>query len=130
MSHFVTIRTEIREREHLVGALRDLGLDFTEGQGLTVRGDARRGETADIVIRTGAAADIGLRWSGGVFEVVADWYRVEQTTALRRKQFLGELQRRYARRVVLDQAKAQNLVVEEERLENGDIVLLLSEREG
>lgn len=38
MSHFVNIRTHIREREHLVQALRDLHCQFQVGENLTVLG--------------------------------------------------------------------------------------------
>ena len=60
--------------------------------------------------------------------MVADWYRVEQLTPLRRQDFVSSVTRRYAYNVILAQAREQNLVVEEERLESGDIVIVLSER--
>ena len=128
MSHFITIRTDLREREHLLAALRDLGHVPEEGEGLTVSGDSQKTETAEILVRTGCGFDVGLRRAGEGYEVVADWYRVEQLTSLRRQAFIRELTRRYAYRVICAQAKEQNLIVEEERVENGDIVIVLSER--
>lgn len=128
MSHFIKIQTEIRERERLLDALRDLGVDVETGDGLLVRGDQRREERAEVVVRAAIGVDIGFRRVGETYEVVADWYRVEQQSQLRRERFLADLTQRYARGIVLDQAKEQNLIVEEERLSNGDIVLVLSER--
>ena len=128
MSHFVRIHTIIREREHLLQALRDMGLAFDEGPGLEVRGDSRRTESADIVVRTGSGSDVGFRKAGDEYEIVADWYRVEQVSSLRRGEFVAAVSRQYALHVVRAQAREQGLIVEEERTEGGDIVIVLSER--
>ena len=128
MSHYVRIRTQLRERNMLLRSLQDLGLPFEEGERLAVRGDPKKKEWADVIVTASPDADIGLRYNGEAYDIVADWYRIEQTGDLRREQFLKDLQRRYSYQLVLDQAKEQNLIVEEERLEDGDIVLVLSER--
>ena len=61
MSHFVRIRTQIREQEHLVQALRDLHYQFQEGQNLVVNGFLGNKETAEVVVNTGSKYDIGFR---------------------------------------------------------------------
>ena len=128
MSHYVKVRTEIREKAHLLAALDDLRLECEESGG-HVRGDQRVSEKADIVVRASASADIGLRLTeDGVYEVVADWYRIEQESNLERRSFLQRLQQRYAFHIVLAQAREQNLVVEEEVHDNGEITITLSER--
>jgi hypothetical protein len=106
-----------------------MGLKVSEGEDLPVRGDGRETVTAEIVAETGCDYPVGLRRSGDRYEIVADWYRVELHTDLRRGSFCERLQQAYSRRIVLAQARAQNLVVEEERQEDGEIVILLSERE-
>lgn len=129
MSHFVKIRTQIREREHLVQALRDLHYQFQEGQNIVVRGYAGNRETADVVVNTGSKYDVGFRRQAEEFEVVADWWGVETSTQVRQRSFLESVNQRYSYNMVKEQAREQYLVVEEEQeLENGDIVLLLSER--
>ena len=128
MSHFVRIKTVLREREILKDALRDLGLAFEEGESLAIRGDSRQTETAEIVVRAGGGFDVGFRRSGEEYEIVADWYRVERSSSLRRKDLVEAVSRRYAYRVVLAEAREQDLVVEEETLEDGNIVIVLSER--
>ena len=129
MSHFVRIRTQIREREHLVQALRDLHCQFQEGQNIVVRGFAGNRETAEVVVDTGSNYDIGFRRQAEEFEVVADWWGVESNTSLRQQSFIAEVSQRYAYNLVKEQAREQYLVVEEEQeLENGDVVILLSER--
>ena len=66
MSHFVKIKTSIREREHLIQALRDLGYTVEEGQNLTIQGDSGKTELAAIVVRTGSGYDVGFPWSGSL----------------------------------------------------------------
>lgn len=132
MSHFVRVRTVLREKDLIRAALRDLGHETDESPAAAVRGDRGRTEAAEIVVRTGSSYDIGLRPAAGVsdgsWEVVADWYWVERSTSFREKEFLDGLAQRYAYRVVLAQAKEQNLIVTEERREGGDIVIVLSEK--
>lgn len=129
MSHFVRIRTQIREREHLTQALRDLHYQFREGENLTVRGYAGNRETAEIVVSPASNYDIGFRRQAGEYEVVADWWGVETYSQVRQQSFIAQVSQRYAYNLVKEQAREQYLVVEEEQeLENGDVVLLLSER--
>lgn len=129
MSHFQRLRTQIREREHLVQALRDLHYQFREGENLVVRGFAGNRETAQVVVDSGCDYDIGFRRNAEEYEVVADWWGVECGGRLRQTSFIQEVQRQYAYNLIRDQAREQNLVIEEEQtLENGDVVLILSER--
>jgi len=129
MSHFVKIRTQIREREHLVQALRDLHCQYREGANLVVRGYAGNREHAEVVVDTGSAYDIGFQRKGQEYEVVADWWGVQGNTAIRQEAFVQQINRQYAYHVIHDQAREQNLIVEmEETLANGDVVIVLSER--
>lgn len=129
MSHFIRIRTQMREREHLVQALRDLHYQFQEGQSVVIRGWQGNRETADVVMNTGSDYDIGFRRQAQDYEVVADWWGVENNTRIRQQSFLEQVNQRYAYNLVKAQAREQDLIVEEEtELENGDVVLLLSER--
>jgi hypothetical protein len=129
MSHFVKIRTQIREREHLVQALRDLHYQFQEGENLVVRGYSGNRERAEVLVNTGSQYDIGFQRKAENYEVVADWWGVEGNTPLRQQSFIQQVNRQYAYNLIRDQAREQNLIVEEEQtLENGDVVILLSER--
>jgi hypothetical protein len=129
MSHFQRIRTQIREREPLVQALRDLHYQFQEGENLLVRGWQGQRETAQIVVNTASNYDIGFRRSAQEYEVVADWWGVEGNTPIRQTPFIQQVNRQYAYNLIRDQAREQNLIVEEEEtLENGDLVIILSER--
>jgi hypothetical protein len=129
MSHFQSIRTQVREQEHLVQALRDLHYQFQEGENLVVRGYAGNRETAQVVVNTGSDYDIGFQHKADQYEVVADWWGVERSSPIRQQAFIQQVNRQYAYNLIRDQAREQNLIVEEEQtLENGDVVILLSER--
>jgi len=129
MSHFQRIRTQIREREHLVQALRDLHYQFQEGDNLVVRGWSGNRETAQVVVNSGCDYDIGLQRKAEEYEVVADWWGVERNSQIRQQAFIQQVNRQYAYNLIRDQAREQNLIVEEEQtLENGDVVIILSER--
>jgi hypothetical protein len=129
MSHFLKIRTEIREREHLVQALRDLHYQFQEGENLLVRGFAGSQERAEVVVNTGSNYDIGFQRKADAYEVIADWWGVQGNSSIRQQSFIQQVSRQYAYNLIHAQAREQNLIVEEEQtLENGDVVIVLSER--
>lgn len=129
MSHFVKIRTQIREREHLVQALRDLHHQFQEGENLPVRGWSGNRERAEVVVDTGSEYDIGFRRQAEAYELVADWWGVEGNTPIRQQSFIQQVNRQYSYNLIQDQVREQDLIVEEEEtLENGDTVIVLSER--
>ncbi len=129
MSHFLRIRTQIREREHLVQALRDLHYQFQEGRNLAVRGYANNREAAEVVVNTGCAYDIGFQRKAQEYDIVADWWGVQGNSPIRQETFVQQVNRQYAYNLIRNQAVEQNLIVEEEQaLENGDLVILLSER--
>ena len=129
MSHFQRIRTQIREQEHLVQALRDLHYQFQDGENLVVRGYSGNRETAQVVVNTGSKYDIGFQRKAEEYEVVADWWGVEGNSQIRQQAFIQQVSRQYAYNLIRDQAREQNLIVEEEQtLENGDVVIILSER--
>jgi hypothetical protein len=131
MSHFVRIRTQIREREHLVTALRDLHYQFQESAqaDLVVRGYSGNRERAEVVVDTGCQYDIGFQKKAEQYECVADWWGVQGNSSIRQDSFIQQVNRQYAYSLVHEQAREQNLIVEEEEeQENGDVVILLSER--
>ena len=129
MSHFVRIQLQIREREHLVAALRDLHYQYQEGENLLVRGYAGKQERAEVVVNTGCQYDIGFQRQGQAYNVVADWWGVQGNSPIRQEEFVRQVNRQYAYSLVHAQAREQNLIVEEEqRLPNGEVVIVLSER--
>ena len=129
MSHFLRIQTQIREKEHLVRALSDLHYRFQQGQDLQIRGYAGNRERAEVVVNTGCEYDIGFQRRSENYEMVADWWGVERNSSISKQNFIQQVNRQYAYNLIHDQAVQQNLIVEEEKtVENGDMIIVLSER--
>ena len=128
MSHHQRIRTQWREREHLVQALQDMGFEVQEGEHLVVRTSLLWRKMSDIVAHTGCGYDIGFRLRGQEYEIVVCWPAIEQRTSIRQHQFLEQLRQRYAYNLIRDRARRLGLDVGELRtLPNGEAVLVLTE---
>jgi hypothetical protein len=133
MSHFSTVKTELRDRNALIDALRDLGHTPSEGE-RPVRG--YRGQTvlADLTIASGddtSASDIGFRWNPatGSYELVADldlWRRPQPV-----ERFLAQLTQRYALRSILAASAEEGFQVSEQRqAADGSIELVVTRWDG
>ena len=62
MSHFSTVKTELRQLEPLVKALEDMGYSPDQGE-RPVRGYRGQTVTADLAIAVQDGGDIGFRWN-------------------------------------------------------------------
>jgi hypothetical protein len=71
MSHFSQIKTQIRNLESLKDALSDLGIDWKPGP-CEVRGYRGQTHAAEVTIEQQNGYDIGFRWNGQEYELVAD----------------------------------------------------------
>ncbi len=130
MSHFSTIKTELRDRGALIEALRDLGHEPSEGE-RPVRG--YRGQTviADLAIAQAEGTDIGFRWNGaiGSYELVADLELWKQPVPVER--FLARLSQRYALRTILAATAQEGFQVsEQQEAADGSIELVVTRWDG
>ena len=126
MSHFSTIKTELRDRQALLGALRDLGHSPTEGY-LQVRG--YRGQTleAQLAVLQPNGADIGFRLNPdtGSYELVTDLDLWNQAVPVER--FVAQLSQSYALRTILAaSAEAGFELREQTQQQDGTIELVVS----
>jgi hypothetical protein len=120
----------IRDQSLLEEALRQLNYQFQSGESVPVRGYQGNQESAQVVIDTGSAYDIGFqRQADQSFTVCTDWWGVRNKTKLRQESFLQEVNRTYAHLAVKRQVLEQGLIIEEENiLPNGEIELVVCER--
>ena len=113
MSHFSTVKTELRDRQPLLAALVDLGHDPREGD-LQVRG--YRGQTvmAQLAVSQPNGSDIGFRWNAdsGSYELVTDLELWQQPVPVER--FLAQLSQRYALRSILAATAEEGFQVAEQ----------------
>src|SRR3970282_2205389 len=97
MSHFTRVQTVIRDQGLLEEALRQLNYQFQAGESVPIRGYQGNQESAQVVVDTGGAYDIGFqRQADQSFAVCADWWGVRNKTKLREESFLQEVNRTYA----------------------------------
>lgn len=130
MSHFSTVRTELRDRQALIEALADLGHPPLEGS-QPVRG--YRGQTvmADLKVPQAEGADIGFRWNeaNGSYELVTDLELWKQPVPVER--FLARLSQRYALRTILTATAEEGFQVAEQTNQlDGSIELVVTRWDG
>ena len=132
MSHFTTIKTIIRDRELLCETLRGLHHAFRVGESLAVRGYQGSTLSAEVVVSTGCAYDIGFQRQGDQsYAAVADWdwgVKREAAPQFQQDTFLRQVNQAYARCGVVQQAREHGYVIVEDRvLPSGEIEILVSE---
>ncbi len=113
MSHFSTVKTQLRQKEPLVQALFDLGYVPQLGEKV-VRGYRGQTITADLSVAMPKGTDIGFRWNEGTssYELVADLDLWNQSVPFDR--FLAKLTQRYALNTVLSATAQEGFEVAEQ----------------
>ena len=126
MSHFSTVKTELRDRESLLAALRDLGQEPSSGE-QPVRGYRGQTVTADLCCPQSEGGDIGFRWNSAEqhYELVTDLDLWKQSVPVER--FLAQLTQRYALQSILRSSAEEGYQVAEQREQaDGSIELVVT----
>ena len=126
MSHFSTVKTELRQLEPLVKALEDMGYAPDQGE-RPVRGYRGQTVTADLAITVQEGGDIGFRWNSASksYELVTDLDLWKQQIPVER--FLSKLTQRYAPNIVLAATTKEGFqVAEQTQTEDGSIELVVT----
>ena len=130
MSHFSTVKTELRDRESLLAALRDLGQEPSAGE-QPVRGYRGQTVTADLCCPQSEGGDIGFRWNSAEqhYELVTDLDLWKQSVPVER--FLAQLTQRYALQPILRSSAEEGYQVAEQREQaDGSIELVVTRWQG
>ncbi|ADI62757.1 DUF1257 domain-containing protein [Trichormus azollae] len=123
MSHFSQIKTQIRNLESLKDALSDLGIDWKPGP-REVSGYSGQTHAAEVSIEQENGYDIGFRWNGKEYELVADLQYWQQDLSV--DGFLRQVTQRYAYQTVMKETtKVGFQVAEQQKNEDGSIRLVL-----
>ena len=126
MSHFSTVKTELRDLTSLVDALGDMGHAPRQGE-LQVRGYRGQTVTAQLAVAQGNGSDIGFRWNSesGSYELVTDLELWQQPVPVER--FLAQLNQRYAVRSILAATAEEGFqVAEQTNTQDGSIELVVT----
>ena len=132
MSHFTTVRTQMKNREALVRALRSLGFSAVEVHSIPQHlygyvGDVRP-QKAEIIVRrqyiSMASNDIGFsRQKDGTFKATISEY--DQGIGYN-AEWLGRLSQQYAYEILQEHIRSQRYaVVRQEVQQDGSLRLLL-----
>lgn len=112
MSHFSSIKTQIRNLESLQASLNNLGIEWKNGPS-TVRGYQGQTTQAQIVIEQENNYDIGFAWNGQEYELVADLQYWQQPWTV--DGFLQRVTQGYALHTVLQESSKQGFSVTEQQ---------------
>lgn len=123
MSHFSTIKTQIRNLTSLKSALDDLGVDWKTGP-RSIRGYQGQTRNAEVVLEQENNYDIGFSWNGQEYELVADLQYWQQPLTV--EGFLQRVTQRYAYHTVVEESNKQGFeLAQQQKNEDGSIRLLL-----
>ena len=117
MSHFTTIKVQIKNSEVLANILTDLGRKLEYNT--QVRGYQGDKIQAEYVIRQNNGYDLGFRKDGDDnYEIIADFWGA----GINQTQFVNQIQQKYAHQMLLHTATTQGYSIEaEEVMEDGTV---------
>jgi len=123
MSHFTKIKTKLYDRVTIEKSLSDLNIVW-EPEASKIRGYKNQEQSAEIVIRQTNNHDIGFKWNGNEYELVADLMFWDQKYSVNK--FLNQINQRYAFNLITKVSEEQNFqYVESENQQDGSIRLVL-----
>ena len=114
MSHFSTVKTQLRKREPLLQVLVDLGYSPQVGN-TQVRGYRGQTVAAELAVTANKGGDIGFRWNEATnsYELVTDLDLWKETVPVER--FLAQLTQRYALNAVLSASAQEGFEIAEQK---------------
>jgi hypothetical protein len=122
MSHFTTIKTEIRDIEALQSACSELGLDLAANA--QARGYLNNQLKGDYVIQLKGPYDVALnRQPDGAFQLTCDWWEghVEKEVG---KNY-GRLLQLYGVHKAMREARRKGYIVQRKSQQDGSIKLVI-----
>ncbi len=123
MSHFSQIKTQIRNLVSLEAALKDLGILY-QTTSTSIQGYRGQTHEAQVAIAQENGYDIGFRWNGTEYELVADLQYWQQPLTV--DGFLRQVTQRYAYHTVVTETTKQGFqVAEQQKQADGSIRLVL-----
>lgn len=120
MSHFSTIKVQIKNGDTLYQVLQELG--YQVERNTAVRGYQGDTTQADYVIRQSNGYDLGFRRNSENYELVADFWgaRIDE------KAFINSISQKYAHKTLMATVQEQGFNVEEEEtLQDGTVRLVV-----
>ena len=108
MSHFTTIKVQIKQGEVLLQVLKELG--YQVEQNTQVRGYMGDKTNAEYVIKQSNGYDLGFRKNGEGYELVADFWGAE----INQQEFINNISQKYAHKTLMETIQTEGFNVEED----------------
>ena len=110
MSHFTTIKVQIKQGEVLLQVLKELG--YQVEQNTQVRGYMGDKTNAEYVIKQSNGYDLGFRKNGEGYELVADFWGAE----INQQEFVNNISQKYTHKTLMETIQTEGFNVEEEEV--------------
>ena len=110
MSHFTTIKVQIKQGEVLLQVLKELG--YQVEQNTQVRGYRGDKTNAEYVIKQSNGYDLGFRKNGEGYELVADFWGAK----INQQEFINNISQKYAHKTLMETIQTEGFNVEEEEV--------------
>ena len=110
MSHFTTIKVQIKHGEVLLQVLQELG--YQVEQNTQVRGYRGDKTNAEYVIKQSNGYDLGFRKNGEGYELVADFWGAK----INQQEFINNISQKYAHKTLMETIQTEGFNVEEEEV--------------
>lgn len=116
MSHFTTIKVQIKNGDILRQVLQELG--YKVECNTMVRGYMGNKTKADYVVRQINGYDLGFRLAGENYELVADFWGAQ----IDEQEFINAITQKYAHKSLMTTVQSQGFTIEqEETLADGTV---------
>ena len=110
MSHFTTIKVQIKQGEVLLQVLKELG--YQVEQNTHIRGYMGDKTNAEYVIKQSNGYDLGFRKNGENYELVADFWGAK----INQQEFINNISQKYAHKTLMETIQTEGFNVEEEEV--------------
>jgi hypothetical protein len=123
MSHFTRIRTKLYDLTILKKSLSDLKLEWRTDDSEIQNFNGQK-DQVQLVIKQKNDYDLGFKWNGTEYELVADLMFWDQAYSV--EKFLNQVTQRYAYNSILQVSEKQNFsFAQTKNSEDGSIRMLL-----
>lgn len=110
MSHFTTIKVQIKNGDVLYQILQELGYQVELNS--QVRGYMGNKTNAEYVIKQSNGYDLGFRKNGEGYELVADFWGAK----INQQEFINNISQKYAHKTLMETIQTEGFNVEEEEV--------------
>ena len=126
MSHFSTIKTQLRESEPLIKALNNLGYIIDQEEKF-IRGYRGKFTAVDISLNLSGETEVGFKWdkNSNAYELVTDLDLWKFELPVER--FISKVTQMYAYQTIISKTKEDGYqIVEQKNKNDGSIELVLT----